>query len=286
MNAGFLGAITAIGWGGSDFIARFTGRGTDHFNALLGMLLSGAVFLTIYVYVTDMPIVWNWSSSWLIVGTGIGTMASTLLFYQSIIRGPISVVSPIVGGYPGFSVLFALAMGVRPSPEDWLATGVILTGVLTVARYSPVSNDPKHHDKSYNRKTVAIAVTASFLFAITILFGQQAVPIYGEVQTTWLARYISLASLLCLMFFNKSQKLNLPIKWWPLFCVQGIIDSTGYICLFAAGHLQNAEMAAVAASAFGAVTVLLARVFLKEVITLPQWAGIIAIFSGVGFLAM
>lgn len=286
MNAGFLGALTAIGWGGADFIARLSGRSIGHANALLGMLLSGAIFLSIYVFITDMPFVWIWSSAWLIGASGIGIMASTLLLYQALARGPVSVASPIVGSYPAFSVLFAVILGSYPAPEDWVAIGLILCGVLTVARYGPISNEPEHKDAAFNRKTVLISFLSAILFAISLLIGQLAAPIYGEVETTWLGRLVSLGCLLCLLTFSKSHTISLPLRWWPFLCAQGFLDSTAYICVFAAGNLPNAELAAVTASAFGAITVLLARFILKETVTLPQWVAMIAIFGGVGFLAL
>ncbi len=47
---------------------------------------------------------------------------------------------------------------------------------------------------------------------------------------------------------------------------------------------EFAEITAVIGSLFGAVTVLLARVFLKEQMSKFQWAGILLIFSGVASL--
>ena len=41
----------------------------------------------------------------------------------------------------------------------------------------------------------------------------------------------------------------------------------------------------VVASAFGAVTVVLARVFLREAMTWPQWAGIALVVGGVAVLS-
>ena len=47
----------------------------------------------------------------------------------------------------------------------------------------------------------------------------------------------------------------------------------------------GAEIAVVVSSGFGAVTVLLARVVLREAMTWAQWAGIVAIVGGVAVLS-
>jgi drug/metabolite transporter (DMT)-like permease len=54
----------------------------------------------------------------------------------------------------------------------------------------------------------------------------------------------------------------------------------------AAASLAHPEFAAVCASVFGVVTILLARLFLGERVRPPQWAAITAIFGAVGYLGL
>ncbi len=285
MNAALWGTLTALVWGSSDYIARFNGRAIGHANTLLGMLICGATLLSIYVVISDMPFLWDWSAAWMLVVSGIGIMIATLLLYQAITRGPISVASPIVGSYPALTVLLAFALGSRPSPTQWMAMAVVLCGVITVARYAPTSNEEQHHDPAYNRATVLIAAGSAICFAVAILVGQMAAPIFGDLETTWIGRLIGLVSLLGLFAWHSGYTINLPRRTWPLLGAQGVLDSSGYVFIFTAAYMPNSEIAAVTASAFGAITVLLARFFLKELISLPQWAGIIAVFGGVAALA-
>ena len=62
----------------------------------------------------------------------------------------------------------------------------------------------------------------------------------------------------------------------------GCLDVTALGTITAAGNLPAPEFATVVSSAFGAITVLLARVFLKEPIAPAQLGGIVLIFGGVG----
>ena len=82
-----------------------------------------------------------------------------------------------------------------------------------------------------------------------------------------------------------SRRLDLPLRWWPVLIAQGLLDGGGYLALFAGSHGADTELAAVTASAFGAVTALLGRVFLREEMTWRQWAGIVLIFAGVAALS-
>jgi len=131
---------------------------------------------------------------------------------------------------------------------------------------------------------VSIAVAAAVAYAVLVSAGQAAVPIYGEVQTLWLGRLVSLGSI-ALLFGARRDRPNLPWRWWPVLLGQGLLDAAGYLFLFAGSHGSNPEIAAVAGSTFGAVTTLLARFVLREAIGALQWGGVVLVFAGVAVLA-
>ena len=107
---------------------------------------------------------------------------------------------------------------------------------------------------------------------------------YGDFTTLWASRLIGLTSLLLVMALQR-QRPHLPLRWWPLLLAQGLLDAGAYAALVAPGDSDDAAFAAVTASAFGAVTVLLAWVILRERIGALQWLGIAMIFVGVGYLS-
>ena len=72
----------------------------------------------------------------------------------------------------------------------------------------------------------------------------------------------------------------------PRIELQGLLDGGAYVALFASSHAPHAEIAVVVASAFSAVTVSLARLFLREAMTWLQWLGIAMIVCGVAFLSL
>ncbi len=284
MNPALWGAATALSWGTADFAARFSGRALGHANALLGMLLVSSVGLSAWVWLGDVTLVWELSGWWTLLGGGIGVLLATLLLYQGLARGPVTIVAPIVGSYPALVMVIAVLLGARPSALQWLAVATVMGGVIVVARAARHAGAPGAASARELRKTVAIALGSAFCFALGLVAAQKAVPIYGELQTLWLTRLISLAGVVLLFIFS-SQKIDLPLRWWPLLVAQGLLDSGGYLALFAGSHGAGSELAAVTASAFGAVTVVLGRIFLREQMTWPQWAGIVLIFAGVAALS-
>lgn len=106
---------------------------------------------------------------------------------------------------------------------------------------------------------------------------------YGNLQTTWGSRLVSLVGL-ALLFAITRERPHLSGRYAPLLVVQGTLDTGGYVALLTASYAEGAELA-VAASPFGAVTTILARVFLHERISGLQLAGIVLVFVGVAALS-
>lgn len=84
---------------------------------------------------------------------------------------------------------------------------------------------------------------------------------------------------------TRHQKPVLPLRILPLLLAQGMLDGFGYLTLFAGSGGPGAEIAAVVASTFGVVTVLLAWTVLRERINHVRWTGIVLIFVCVATLS-
>ncbi len=195
---------------------------------------------------------------------GVAVTVANPLLYRGLARGPISIVAPIVASHPALVVALSVVMGSRPdavhTKDQWGAMVVTLAGAIVIAGCS------------------------SLAYAVLISAGQAAVPIYGELQTLWVGRVISFAAIV-LPFAVRAERPRLVARWWPLLAAQGLLDAGGFVFLFHGSHGPHPEIAAVAASTFGAVTTLLARVVLREAISAPQWCGTVLVFAGVALLS-
>jgi uncharacterized membrane protein len=281
MSAVLFGLLTAACWGCADFLARFTGRAVGPDIALSGMLVVSAALLSLLVLVSATPLTASFAGWHLIVATGIGVMAATLLLYAGLARGPIGVVAPIVGAYPAFNILIGLAAGIVPTGRQWSAILMVMAGVAVVARCAP---EPEEDATGDLRVTVVIALLSALAFALTISAGQAAARVHGELVATAAARWVSVVAAFGWLLI-RGRPLLVPAGWrWPV-AAQGTLDGLAYLALFAAAHGPGSVIAAVVASSFAAVTVVLARFLLNEVMSLAQWAGIAMIVIGVGALA-
>ena len=139
-------------------------------------------------------------------------------------------------------------------------------------------------DLAARRTTLVIATGASVAHALIIISGQAAVPHMGELQTTWIGRLTGLAALLAL-FAVRRERPRCERSWLPFLLLLGLLDTGGYLALFTGSTGPHPEATAVAASTFGVVTVVLARIVLREPITWRQWSAIALVFGGVAALA-
>ncbi len=284
MNPALWGLATALGWGSADFIARFTGRALGHQTALLGMLGISAVIFGLIFWHSPVPFVRDPSGWWLILLTGLGIMTATLLLYWGLVRGPVTVVAPIAGSYPALNVALAVALGARPGALDWAAMAAVMAGVIVVARAARSFEDPAGTTRADLRFTIGLALGAALTFSVTIALAQQASHLYGELQTVALSRWVSFLACV-LLFLARRQAPRVPLRWWPWIGLQGLLDGGAYVALLAGSQGPGAEIAVVVGSGFGAVTVLLARLVLREAMTWAQWTGIAAIVAGVAVLS-
>ncbi|MEQ9349557.1 MAG: DMT family transporter, partial [Alphaproteobacteria bacterium] len=254
-------------------------------SALFGMLLTGTLVLSVWVWLSGTVLVWPLGTLWLLGLSGVGIMLATLLLYGALARGPVTLVAPIVASYPVVVLLIAVVLGQRPSPLQWAAMALVMAGVVAVSRAGGRLAAIAVERPGEVRRTVLMALASSCGFGIAISAAQAAVPVYGDLQTVWAGRAISLLAIL-MLFAGRWRRPVVSAAWWPLVMLQGLLDSGAYLALFAGSSGAGAAIAAVVASAFGVVTVLLARVFLREAMSPLQWAGTAVVFAGVAVLTL
>jgi drug/metabolite transporter (DMT)-like permease len=284
MNSALLGVVAALSWGLHDFLARFPSRAVGPIPTVLAVTFAGLLVLSAWLLLDGGTIEIVWPSMWLIAVTGVVFALATLSLFSALALGPFSIVAPLAGSYPALAMMFAVAQGTRPSLAQWLAIAAVMGGVVIVSRSGG------HYEASGDlppgklRIVLGLALLASLGFAIALTSGQAAVPIFGDVQTVWLARCFGLLTIGALYLWQ-SDKARLPARWLPVLGLMGCLDVAALGTIVAAGNLPDAAFATVVSSAFGAVTVLLARAILKEPIAAVQLVGIVLIFGGVGVLA-
>jgi drug/metabolite transporter (DMT)-like permease len=281
-----LGLLTALAWGGSDFIARFATHRVGTLRTMVYMQVTGFTLLTIFLpwlggwgHLADgsgwQP--WAWG-----VLAGCLNASATLVFYRSFEIGKIAVVGPVSASYPALTLLISWIGGERLTSVR--AAGIVLTllGVVIVASCEKVPEESGAAGARKNSRGLGWAVAAAFGFAMLFwLLGVRVIPRVGATQAVWLIRLTSSVVGLLAILIAK-QPLQLPrgeVRWMALG--MGLFDTAAFVFSNHGMRMEQVAVISVLGSLYGAVTVGLAAIFLREHISRWQWVGIVTIFSGI-----
>jgi drug/metabolite transporter (DMT)-like permease len=281
-----LGLLTALSWGGSDFLARFATHRIGTLRTMLYMQFTGFILLTIFLpwlggwgHLADgsgwQP--WAWGAL-----AGIINAFSTLTLYRSFEIGRMAVVAPLSASYPVLTVLLSILSGEHLRAARSFGIACTLLGVVLVAAGE---NTPEDHDVEGLRRSgkgigwaLCSAIGFGFLFW---LLGTHIVPRTGATQTVWLIRLTS--SVLAAVLILAARKSIKPpadrVAGWILG--MGLTDTGAFVMNNFGMRIEQVAVVSVLASLYGAVTVGLAAIVLREHVSRWQWLGIVSIFTGI-----
>ena len=280
MNTLALGLIAALCWGFHDICVRFLSQKTPISACIFIVLLTGLIFHTAFTAVSGEIHTLPMRAIWPSLGAGVFFVIATYGLYYAFKRGPVRLVAPVIAGYPILSVGLAALLGAPTSTTQWGAVVAIVVGVAVVAAMSDSSSD----DNPPIGLTILFAAIAAFGFAGTFALGQYAADISHEMPTTLVTRVLTVGLIVLILLIFK-QPFWPGKRALPLLIAMGVADGIALYCVLSAGTLPDPQYAAVTASMFGLLTIILAWLFLKERMTLLQWIGCIVAFCGVGVLA-
>jgi drug/metabolite transporter (DMT)-like permease len=184
--------------------------------------------------------------------------------------------------YPATGIALFAILGNSPKPIQIALAAVVMAGVLIVAA-SESSHGRDTSDPVRRRRTILFALGSHLIFLFSVFAGQKAALAVGETQSVWLSRLAGSVAVIPFIFIRGGGNLTFPVL--GLFVLMGGLDVGALVLLFAAAASEHPQLAIVTASGSGAVTVILAAIFLKERITVARWAGILITFMGIAALS-
>jgi drug/metabolite transporter (DMT)-like permease len=253
---------------------------------MLYMQFTGLLLLTIF-----LPWLGGWGhladgSGWQPWAWGVLAGAlnffATLTLYRSFEIGKLSIVAPISASYPVLTVLLSLLSGEHLRVPRAIGIACTLLGVVFVAAGEKAPDADDHKGLQRSGKGIALALCSAIGFGFLFwLLGMRVVPATGATQTVWLIRLTS-SVLTALLILAARQPIKPPtdrVAGWILG--MGLTDTGAFVMNNFGMRLEQVAVVSVLASLYGAVTVGLAAIFLREHVSRWQWLGIIAIFAGI-----
>ena len=272
----FFGLASAASWGVGDFSGGFASKRTKSLSVVFVSQLSGLMVLIGMAFITKAPLP---PSGDLLLAAAAGCISvfGLIRFYQELANGRMGVVAPLTSLVTvTLPVVFSIAVVGLPAPQQLLGFVVGLLAVLLISR-------------SAGAGRVRMADLAVILF-MGSAFGLFFI-IIGSVSknsVVWPLLASRAAALLTMtaIFFRSKERPSAPRDQWPLLLLVGVLDVGGSSLYALATSVGRLDIAAVLASLYPAVTVLLARRVLDERLNVGQWIGVGAALAAIVLITL
>lgn len=288
-----LGLTAALGWGIADFLVRYATHRIGTYRTLFFMQFIGLAALTIYLLATGELLYllthrgwqpWGW-----VILVSILNIGASLALYRAYSIGVMMIVAPITSSYAAIMVVLSLFAGEKISTLHAIGMGLALAGVVLTALAFPAAKEAALREGVGRRlsRGVGYAILAAVGYGVCFwIMGYFITPQLGGIVPPWVSRVTTPVVLAACV-----PLVNLRLTWprgrtiWFLLLSIGTFDTIAFVA-YTSGLAGSGGVAIVSvlSSLYGAVTVLLAWIFLRERLQWSQWLGIVIVFIGVALI--
>ncbi len=267
------GMAAVLAWGTSDFLGGYATRRANAFLFTVVVNLGGLLVVGTLASVMHAPFPSARSAAWVLAG-GLSGGAALAIFYRALSSGRMGLTAP-VSAVLGAAIpaVFSMFKEGLPGRMPLLGFGFAAVGLWLITRT----------EDGGKPEGIGLAVLAGIGFASFYLCVRQA----GDASALWIASLtrtggLIVTSMIVLLQGNFREITPAGVRW---AAVTGCVDSLGTILFVYASQTGRLDEAVVISSLYPAVTVLLARLFLKEHFTRWRFVGLIAALAAVPMIA-
>ena len=267
-------SLTAVlAWGTSDFLGGYATRRANAFLFTSIVNAGGLLMMTTLVGATHPALPSAHSALWGLAG-GISGGAALAIFYRALSSGKMGLAAPVAAVLgAAIPTFFSMITEGFPSSIRILGYGLAAVGLWLISR----------SEEDTTPENIKLAVLAGIGFAGFYLCVRQG----GGSSVVWIASLTRTGGLLItgliVLAQGRFREITAAgIRWAVL---TGCLDSLGTMLFVRASQSGRLDEAVVLSSLYPAVTVLLARLFLKEQFTPWKLAGICTALAAVPLIA-
>jgi drug/metabolite transporter (DMT)-like permease len=273
-----LALCASLAWGVGDFIGGSKARVLPVLTVLVVSQFVGLVWIGAITAIAREPVPDAHSALFAALSAVAGT-AGLVCFFRSIAIGKMSLVVPIAATAAVVPVIVGIATGDRPSALQLAGMVLALVGVVMASR--------EPDDAGNGRARLAEGVLLAALSALFIGFFFLTFDVASDGGVVWAScvnRITSIVLLLTAAAVLRPRLADIRSHVRAL-AAAGTLDVSANL-LFAAALTEGlVSLVSVAGSLYPVITVLLARVLLKERVHRIQEAGVVAALGGVVLIA-
>ncbi|HEX7960966.1 MAG TPA: DMT family transporter [Terriglobales bacterium] len=269
-----LSLLAAITWGAGDFSGGIAARRADIFGVVAFAHAAGLAVMLALAQLWHEP--WPtlheflWASA-----AGLSNGIAIAAFYRALAISKMGITAPIAAVIT--AVLPVIVGSAREGlPRSFQLAGFVLAMVAIWMIAKPEAGDGRP-------RGIGLAILAGLGFSgylVLIRYSGST----SAFMSVALARLASLLLMFIIIMRNRRPWLPAPGPMWTAITA-GIFDAIGGGFFLLAAQRGRLDVAAVLSSLYPASTVLLARIFLKEQLTLVQRIGITGALIAVPLIA-
>jgi drug/metabolite transporter (DMT)-like permease len=267
------GMAAVLAWGTSDFLGGYATRRANAFLFTAVVNVGGLLLVGTLAFATHAPLPSAPSAAWVLAG-GISGGTGLAIFYRALSSGRMGLTAPVAAVLgAAIPAVFSMFTEGPPGRIPLLGFAFAALGLWLITRT----------EDGGKPEGIGLAVLAGIGFASFYLCVRQA----GDASPLWIASLtraggLIVTSLIVLSLGKFRDITPVGVRWGVL---TGCIDSLGTILFVHASQTGRLDEAVVISSLYPAVTVLLARVFLKEHFTRWRFVGLLAALAAVPMIA-
>lgn len=274
VSAGYsLAAVVC--WGTSDFTGGYASKRSDAFLVTLLAHTGGFILMTSLALAARAPIPPRASQAWAIAAGALGGTALAI-FYRALAGGKMGLAAPMAAILAaGIPTVVGIATEGLPGAIPILGFVTAGAGIWLIARPDGSAGA---------EEGLGLAFIAGLGFAGFFLCINQT----GNSSAVWSASFSRVGSLLMVagIVIVRRGRHALVLRDALMGVFAGCLDSTGTLFFIRANQTGRLDAAVVLSSLYPVITVLLARLVLKEHFSRWKAIGIIAGLAAVPMIAL
>ena len=284
--AAYAGLGGMLGWGLADFFAKKT---IDEIGDIVSLVVAhvlGTVLIFLFVVArltqgTKILVpheLTTWSS---LVFFGAVQATVYLLVYRGFGKGQLAILNPLFATYSGLVALISvLFLGEAVSPTLAIGLFVVFTGVVLLNLDAAAFQSRKlAFVKIPGFREILIATGLATLWTLgwnDFIRGQDWLSL-----ALWMYVFMTITLLAYAAATQTSLRFDNRRVWKYLFFI-AVFETCAYVAIsYGFSLTSHTSIVALLSGAFSLPTIVLARVFLKEKVTLIQTVGTLVIVSGI-----
>jgi drug/metabolite transporter (DMT)-like permease len=274
-----LALAAGISWGISDFLGGLNSRHVSLGSVLLISQSVGLLMLLPLAVAHGWPLLDAPSAAYAVAGSASG-LAGIAALYRGMAVGSISIVAPISATGAALPILLGVLRGERATPLQSAGIALTLIGIVLAARAA---------EDRPSRVRLRVASGVGFALLAALGFGGFFVLLHeaSVVDVLWAGVVQRLTGVGIMLVSVAILRPSLSIGWprLPGLVMVGVLDTGANVLYAFASVVGLVSLAAVLASLFPVVTVVLARFVLRERLSSGQGVGVVCALAGVALIA-